>query len=232
MLATVFSCAAVGTVRADISTAEQKRLSEAAAVLGEFRGDAQKGIPEDLWAKAECAVVIPGLKKAAFIFGGEYGRGVMSCRNGDRWSAPVFMQLAKGSWGFQAGAESIDVVMLVMNRRGADKLLSNNVTLGVDASVAAGPVGRAGSAATDGALTAEILAYSRAKGLFAGINLSGGALKPDKDSNMDAYSTADVKTVVFGAKAQPPAWAADFVRSLGTSARATTGSAPAATTDK
>jgi lipid-binding SYLF domain-containing protein len=232
VLGSVLSCAAVGTARAEISTAEQKRISEAAAVVGALRSDPQKGIPEDLWAKAECVVVIPDMKKAAFIFGGEYGRGVMSCRSADAWSAPVFMQLAKGSWGFQAGAEEIDLVMLVMNRKGAEKLLSNNVTLGVDASVAAGPVGRAGTAATDAALTAEILAYSRAHGLFAGINLSGGALKPDKDANTDAFSTEDVKSVVFGAKTESPAWAAEFVRGLGSDARATTGTAPASTTDK
>jgi lipid-binding SYLF domain-containing protein len=217
---------------AAISTAEQKRLSEAASVVADLRAGSDKGIPEDIWAKAECVVVIPGVKKAAFIFGGEFGRGVMSCRNGDSWSAPVFMQLAKGSWGFQAGAEEIDLVMLVMNRRGAEKLLDNNVTLGVDASVAAGPVGRAGTAATDAALNAEILAYSRASGLFAGINLSGGSLKPDKDANTDAYNTADVKTVVFGGKVRPPAAAAEFLRSLGANTRATTGKAPGGTTDK
>ena len=232
MLASVLSCAVVGTARADLSTAEQKRLSEAAAVVTDLRNSADKGIPEDIWAKAECVVVIPGMKKAAFIFGGEYGRGVMSCRTGDSWSAPVFMQLAKGSWGFQAGAEEIDLVMLVMNRRGAEKLLDNKVTLGVDASVAAGPVGRAGTAGTDAALRAEILAYSRARGLFAGINLSGGALQPDKDANADVYGAASVHDVVLNGKTTPPAAAADFLRTLGTTTRATTGTAPAATTDK
>jgi lipid-binding SYLF domain-containing protein len=232
VLASVLTCAAVGTARADISTAEQKRLSESAAVVTDLRNTAEKGIPEDIWAKAECVVVIPGMKKAAFIFGGEYGRGVMSCRTGDGWSAPVFMQLAKGSWGFQAGAEEIDLVMLVMNRRGAEKLLDNKVTLGVDASVAAGPVGRSGTAGTDAALRAEILAYSRARGLFAGINLSGGALQPDKDANTDAYNAEDAKSVVFAGKTKPPAAAADFLRTLGTTPRATTGTAPAGTTDK
>jgi len=231
-LASVLSCAAVGTASADISTAEQKRLTEAAAVVMDLRNSAEKGIPEDIWAKAECVVVIPGMKKAAFIFGGEYGRGVMSCRTGDRWSAPVFMQLAKGSWGFQAGAEEIDLVMLVMNRRGAEKLLDNKVTLGADASVAAGPVGRSGTAGTDATLRAEILAYSRARGLFAGINLSGGALQPDKDANADAYGAATPHEVVLNGKATAPAAASDFLRTLGTTTRSTTGKAPAATTDK
>ena len=225
VLASVLSCAVVGTARADLSTAEQKRLSEAAAVVMDLRNSADKGIPEDIWAKAECVVVIPGMKKAAFIFGGEYGRGVMSCRTGDGWSAPVFMQLAKGSWGFQAGAEEIDLVMLVMNRRGAEKLLDNKVALGVDASVAAGPVGRSGTAGTDATLRAEILAYSRARGLFAGINLSGGALQPDKDANADAYGAATPHEVVLNGKGTPPAAAAAFLRTLGTTARPTTGTA-------
>ena len=216
---------------ASISTAERTRLSEAASVVTDLRST-DNGIPEDMWAKAECVVVIPGMKKAAFIFGGEYGRGVMSCRNGDGWSAPAFMQLAKGSWGFQAGAEEIDLVLLVMNRRGAEKLLSNNVSLGVDASIAAGPVGRAASASTDAKLTAEILAYSRAHGVFAGINLSGGSLKPDKDANTDAYGAASVNDVVLSGKAAAPAEASDFIRTLGTTTRATTGTAPSGTTDK
>ena len=228
VLALVVSIIAAASAVAAISTAERTRLNDAALVLTAFRSDTQTGIPENLWNRAQCVIVIPGLKKAAFIFGGEFGRGVMSCRNGDAWSAPVFMQLAKGSWGFQAGAEAIDLVLVVQNRQGAEKLLSNNVSLGVDASVAAGPVGRAGSASTDAALTAEILTYSRAKGIFAGINLSGGALKPDKDANADVYGTMNVNDVVFGGKAQAPAEASNFIRSLGTGPRATSGTtAPA-----
>jgi len=119
-----------------------------------------------------------------------------------------------------------------MNRSGEEKLLSNNVSLGVDASIAAGPVGRAASASTDAKLTAEILAYSRAHGVFAGINLSGGALKPDKDANTDAYGAANVNDVVLSGKVKAPAEASDFIRTLGTTTRATTGTAPSATTDK
>lgn len=201
-------------------------------VVSELRAASTSGIPEDIWNKAECVVVIPDMKKAAFIFGGEFGRGVMSCRSGAAWSAPVFMQLAKGSWGFQAGAEEIDLVLLVMNRGGAQKMLDNNVSLGVDASVAAGPVGRAASASTDAKLTAEVLAYSRAHGVFAGINLSGGALKPDKDANMDAYGAATAHDVVLGGTIAAPTEAADFLRTLGTDARATTGTAAPPTTDR
>jgi len=230
-IACVLSLVTAAAAMASISTAERTRLSQAASVVTDLRST-DNGIPEDLWAKAECVVVIPGMKKAAFIFGGEYGRGVMSCRNGDGWSAPAFMQLAKGSWGFQAGAEEIDLVLLVMNRTGEEKLLSNNVSLGVDASIAAGPVGRAASASTDAKLSAEILAYSRAHGVFAGINLSGGALKPDKDANTDAYGSANVNDVVLSGKVKTPAEASDFIRTLGTTTHATTGTAPSATTDK
>src|SRR5207253_5574887 len=123
-------------------------------------------IPQDYWDRARCTVVIPDLKKAAFIFGGEFGKGAMSCRAGESWSAPLFMQLAKGSWGFQAGAEQVDLVLLVMNEGGVQKLLKNKVNLGADASIAAGPVGRSGGVSTDAAMTAEILSYSRSKGVF------------------------------------------------------------------
>ena len=116
------------------------------------------------------------MKKAAFVVGGEYGSGVMSCHRGNAWSAPVFMQLMKGSWGLQIGAEQVDLVILAMNQRGVDKLLQDKVTLGADASIAAGPVGRRASAATDAQLSAELLSYSRSQGLFAGIDLSGGVL--------------------------------------------------------
>ena len=204
---------------AALSKEEVKRLNEAAAVLTELRNAPDKQIPQELWEKAQCVVVIPSMKKAAFVFGGEYGAGVMSCHRGKGWSAPVFMQLAKGSWGLQIGAESTDLVMLVMNQRGADKLLQDKVSLGADASVAAGPVGRAGAAATDGQLAAEMLAYSRSQGLFAGIDLSGGVLNPDKDSNANAYGAAvSVRDVVNGtAHVKTPAAARSFIAALGAS---------------
>jgi lipid-binding SYLF domain-containing protein len=231
VLALIVSTMAAASAVASISTAEKNRLQKASEIVADLRSNAEKGIPADIWAKAACVVVIPDMKKAAFIFGGEFGRGVMSCRSGDMWSAPVFMQLAKGSWGFQAGAEEIDLVLLVMNRQGAEKLLNNNVTLGVDASVAAGPVGRGATAATDAAMKAEILAYSRAHGLFAGINISGGALKPDQDSNHDAYGTADIKSVVFNNAVPAPSEASDLLRTLGANIRATSGTAAPASTD-
>ena len=198
-------------VRAD----ESSRLAEAAKIIQEIRSD----IPAEYWDKARCVAVIPDLKKAAFIFGGEYGKGMMSCRAGETWSAPLFMQLAKGSWGFQAGAEQVDLVLLVMNESGAQKMLKNKVSLGADASVAAGPIGRRGGVGTDAALDAEILSYSRSKGLFAGIDLSGGVLRPDEDANKDTYGgNATPSTILASRELSAPTSAAPFIRALGRSA--------------
>jgi SH3 domain-containing YSC84-like protein 1 len=211
---------------ADVSSGDAKRLSEASTVVRELRAAPDKGIPEDLWNKAECVAVIPGLKKAAFMIGGEFGKGVVSCRSGQTWSAPVFIELQKGSAGFQIGVEQVDLVLLMMNREGVGKALENKINLGADASVAAGPVGRAASASTDGKLNAQILAYSRAKGVFAGINLSGGVLRPDKDANTGAYGTTPVREVLFEGKAPAPAAAEAFIRTLKEETAATTGRKP------
>ena len=215
----------VGTAAAAISTAETTRLNDAATVVQELRDMPEKGIPDELWSRARCVVVIPSLKKAAFGIGGEYGRGVMSCRRQDSgWSAPLFMQLAKGSWGLQIGAEQVDLVLLVMNDRGAEKLLEDKVSLGADASVAAGPVGRSGTASTDAQFSAEILSYSRAQGVFAGIDISGGVLRPDADSNTDVFGPSrDPRDIVFGSDVIVPPAARGFLRALASEARATTG---------
>jgi len=207
------------------SAAEADRLREAATVVRELRSAPDRGIPEELWDDAECVVVIPGMKKAAFVFGGEYGRGMMSCRSGTAWSAPLFMQLAKGSWGLQIGAEAVDLVLLVMNTRGVESLLDNKVSLGVDASVTAGPVGRTGRAGTDAAMRAQILSYSRSRGVFAGIDLSGGVLRPDTDANRDFYGRQiAARDVLFGSMTATDAAARDFTTALGAPAPvATTG---------
>jgi len=170
-----------------VSDQRTDRIRESAAVLTAVRGEPDKDIPRGLWEKAECVVVIPGLKKAAFGFGGEYGKGMMSCRTEGVFGAPVFMELEKGSWGFQIGGESIDLVLLVMNPSGMRKMLSDKTSLGADVSVAAGPVGRNAAASTDAKMNAEVLSYSRAQGLFAGIDISGGVLRPDNDANRDLY---------------------------------------------
>jgi len=197
------------------------RLDNAATVLHELRATPDKDVPSELWEKATCVAVIPSVKKAAFIVGGEYGRGVMSCREHGRWSAPMFLMLEKGSWGFQAGAESIDLVLLMMNRGGVDKLLANKVSLGADASAAAGPLGRSAHAATDAQMKAEILSYSRAQGVFAGVNLSGGVLKPDTDANKEVYGPAVTpRDILFGTTVKPPANAAAFMSGLTRSTQA------------
>jgi lipid-binding SYLF domain-containing protein len=207
----MFVAATAAAVQAQLEQDELERLSRAAQVLR----DAGATIPESYWDEARCVAVIPDLKKAAFIFGGEFGRGAMSCRNGEDWSAPVFLRLAKGSWGFQAGAEEVDLVMLVMNESGVQKLMSNNVALGADASIAAGPLGRQGQVGTDVTLTAEILAYSRAKGLFAGVNLSGGVVRPDEEANHGAYGAdAMPGDILTSADVETPAGAAPLLQAL------------------
>jgi lipid-binding SYLF domain-containing protein len=163
----------------------QERLNESAAVFSEIMGTPDNGIPQELLEKAQCVVIVPGLKKGAFVVGGEFGRGFVECRrgNGAGWGAPAAIRMEGGSFGLQIGGSSTDVVMLVMNQRGMDRLLGDKFTLGADASVAAGPVGRTATAETDAKLTAEILAWSRAKGLFAGVALKGATLRPDEKEN-------------------------------------------------
>jgi len=218
-------CLTAATAFAALSKDEVKRLSESGAILSELRNSPDKGIPEELFSKAQCVLVIPNMKKAAFVVGGEYGSGVMSCRRANGWSAPVFMQLMKGSWGLQIGAEQVDLVMLAMNQRGVDKLLQDKVTLGADASVAAGPVGRTAAAATDAQLSAELLSYSRAQGLFAGIDLSGGVLHPDKEANERGYGAGiHARDIVEGkGTITMPAEATPFIRALDRDVRATSG---------
>ena len=207
-----------------INQKEADRIKEAATVLSEIHSAPDKDIPQELWENTQCVIVIPNLKKAAFGIGGEYGRGLMSCRHNGDWSAPVFMEMEKGSWGFQIGAQSIDLVLLAMNKSGVEKLLNNKVTLGAEASVAAGPVGRDARAATDAQLKAEILSYSRAQGLFAGVDISGGILKPDTEANRDLYGK-DVSPhdVVLGNTVKPPAATQAFLNALKREAVATTG---------
>lgn len=216
-----------GPAFADLSTDEVNRLRASAIVLNGLRDAPDKGIPTQLWNTARCVLVIPSLKKAAFVFGGEYGAGVMSCRQTSGWSAPVFMKLAKGSWGLQIGAESIDLVLLVMNQHGVDKLLQDKVSLGADAAVAAGPVGRAANGATDAQMKAEMLSYSRSQGLFAGIDLSGGVLEPDTDALARAYGPGvraqDVTTPAGAHAVTAPIAARPFFNALTRDAAATTG---------
>lgn len=166
-----------------------KRLTESAAVFTEIMAAPDKGIPQDLLAKAHCIVIVPGLKTAAFLFGGKYGKGYLSCRgkSGVGWSAPGTVRIEGGSVGFQIGGSQTDLIMLVMNERGMDKLLSSKFTLGAEGSVAAGPVGRTATAQTDAQMHAEILSWSRSQGLFAGLALEGATLRQDLDDNATLY---------------------------------------------
>ena len=184
-----------------------KRLRTAGIVFTEIMGTPDKGIPQELLENSQCIVIIPGMKKAAFIIGGNYGRGFMLCRHasGLGWSAPGSVRIEGGSVGFQIGASETDVIMLVMNKRGAEKLLSSKFTLGADASVAAGPVGRTSSADTDAKLHAEILSYSRSRGAFAGISLDGATLRPDHDSNSELYGRKLTNEQIVMGKIKSPA---------------------------
>ncbi len=182
----------VGVLSAGLLFGEEsadKRLQASETVFKEIMAAPDKGIPQDLLESSQCIVIVPGMKKAAFIVGGNYGRGYMLCRlpSGTGWSAPAGVRMEGGSFGFQIGGSETDVIMLVRNRQGAEKLLSSKFTLGADASVAAGPVGRTTSADTDLKMYAEILSYSRARGVFAGVSLDGATLRPDNEANAELY---------------------------------------------
>ena len=215
-LFTAIACLVATFAYSALSKDEVKRLREGGEVLTDLRQSPDKSIPEELWKRAECVVVIPSVKKGALIVGAEYGSGVMSCRSSKTWSNPVFMQLAKGSVGLQIGGQQTDLVLLVMNRRGLDKLLEDKVSLGADASLAAGPVGRSASAATDAQLHAEILSYSHSSGLLAGVDLSGGVLRPDKDADTRAYGPGVMpREVVDGGRGLlSPSAARPFLQAL------------------
>jgi lipid-binding SYLF domain-containing protein len=200
---------------AGVSKGQADRLKEAAEVLQEIHQAPDKDIPKDLWDKASCVAVIPGVKKVAFVVGGEYGKGAMSCRQGAGWSAPSFMLLEKGSVGFQIGGQSVDLVLLIMNDRGIDRMLENKVALGGEMSVAGGPVGRDARAMTDAQLKAQILSYSRTQGLFAGIDLTGGVLKPDRDDNEDLYGRKiSAREILIEKTVAPPPAADVFMAAL------------------
>ena len=183
-----------------------KRLEEAAAVFSEVMAAPDKGIPQDLLENAHCIVIVPELKTGAFIIGGKYGKGYMSCRNkrGPGWSAPATVRIEGGSVGFQIGGSTTDLIMLVMNARGAEKLLESKFTLGAEGSVAGGPVGRTATAQTDAQMHADILSWSRSQGLFAGISLQGATLRQDLDDNATLYGKKlENRDIVTGGRAAP-----------------------------
>jgi lipid-binding SYLF domain-containing protein len=176
--------------------------------MTEMMQTSDKGVPQDLLNRAECVVLVPGLKKAGFVFGAKYGRGFALCRHasGTGWSAPAAIRIEGGSFGFQIGASEQDVLLLVMNETGMKHLLSNKFTVGAEATAAAGPVGRDASAQTDAVMRAEMLSYSRSRGLFAGISLQGATLRPDADANEELYGKPiENRTILTTAVAPPPA---------------------------
>jgi lipid-binding SYLF domain-containing protein len=208
-----FSAAAFA---ADREIKVDDRLDASADTLIDMMHASDKGIPQDLLDKAKCVVVVPGMKKAGFIFGAEYGRGFASCRRagGSGWSAPAAMREEGGSFGFQIGASETDVVLLVMNDGGMKHLLSDKFTIGGDASAAAGPIGRDASARTDAMLNAEMLSYSRSHGLFAGISLEGATLRPDGETNRELYGHDSTNREILTGDFKTPAAATKFERAL------------------
>lgn len=197
---------------------ESQRVANAGNVLTEIL-NVPDNVPQDLLDKAECAIVLPGVLKFAIGFGGSYGRGVMTCRSGENfkgaWGAPSMIALEGGSFGLQLGGQATDFVLLVMNRRGAEGILSSKVKLGADASAAAGPKGRNAAAATDATMRAEILTYSRSRGLFAGVSLEGSTLRPDNDANKKLYGKKlSAKDIVLLGRAGVPASARELVATL------------------
>jgi lipid-binding SYLF domain-containing protein len=205
----------IGTLSADQKEAE--RLSKSATVFGEIMSAPDKAIPRDLLDKAECVGIIPSMKKAGFIAGARYGKGMISCRNNAKtaWGAPAMVILEGGSFGLQIGGAAVDVVLLIMNRSGIDSLLSSKVTLGGDASVAGGPVGRATTAETDAAMRAKVLSYSRSRGIFAGLELKGSTLRQDKDADRALYGKEiQARVILTPGKVAVPATAIPVIKVL------------------
>ncbi|MFZ0818371.1 MAG: lipid-binding SYLF domain-containing protein [Candidatus Sulfotelmatobacter sp.] len=199
---------------ADEETKVTDRVQAAADVLSEIQGAPDKGIPQEVLGSAECVAVVPSMLKGGFIVGAKYGRGLASCRTAKGWSAPAFFVVTGGSFGFQIGGQAVDLVMLIMNKDGMKHLLSSEFALGADASVAAGPVGRHAEGNTDWKMRAEVLTYSRARGLFAGVSLNGAQIKQDKDSTREFYGRmVPFRTSLVG-EIDPPAGANAFLRVL------------------
>jgi lipid-binding SYLF domain-containing protein len=206
ILAALLVCLPV-VLRAEDPT---ERLNGAASVLSEVMSAPDKGIPTNLLARAHCIVIVPGLKQAAFIGGGKYGKGFFSCRRGSDWTAPASVRIEGGSVGFQIGLLETDLVLLVMNAKGENRLLSTRFTLGGAAEVAGGPVGRSSTAQTDASFRAEMLSYSRARGAFAGVSLSGATLRQDVDDNAEIFGRPLTNKQIMGQNIAWPASASEL----------------------
>jgi lipid-binding SYLF domain-containing protein len=190
------------------------RLDNATTVLHEIMGMPDKGIPEEVLEHAKCVAVIPHMVKGGFVFGAKGGKGVATCRTANGWSAPAFITISGGSWGLQIGVEAVDVVMIIQNEKGMQKLLSSNFHLGADASAAAGPVGRHAEAGTDWKMDTEILTYSRAKGAFAGLTLEGASIRQDNDSRRAMYGRKTTTRALLLGKVAAPSAAEPFLAEI------------------
>ena len=217
----IFGCCALlftTMAWAQDATSEQsdveKRLDASAKVLDEIMATPDKGIPNDVLSEAECVAVVPSMIKIAVGFGGKHGKGVATCRTAHGWSAPAPISITGGSWGLQLGGEAIDLVMLVMNQKGMNDLLSSKFKIGADASASAGPVGRAASANTDWKMKSEILTYSRSRGIFAGVNLDGAAVTQDKDETRILYGKMVPFASILNGKVEAPKSSAAFLSAV------------------
>ena len=207
---------AIATTLSAADNDSAHRLGEAASVFSEIMAAPDKGIPQDLLEKAYCIVIVPSVKTGAFIVGAKYGKGFLSCRSGSGhgWSAPASVRIEGGSVGFQIGGSETDLILLVKSERGADKLMQSKFTLGAEASVAAGPVGRTATAQTDAQMQAEILSWSRSQGVFAGIALEGATLREDLDDNAALYGTQLENRYIVTRGTRPPEAAAQLMALL------------------
>jgi lipid-binding SYLF domain-containing protein len=214
ILLVVLTIAVCGSAFAAEDTKTSDRVQAAASVLDEIMGTPDKAIPEEVLKSAECVAVVPSLLKGGFVVGARYGRGIASCRTDKGWSAPAFFTVGGGSFGFQIGGQAIDLVMLIMNKNGMKNLLESQFQLGADASAAAGPVGRHAEGNTDWKMRAEVLTYSRARGLFAGVTLNGAVVKQDKDSTREFYGRMVPTRTSLTGLVEPPKDSQPFLESL------------------
>ena len=214
ILCVVFCLAATAFAAEGKDNKAEDRLKAAASVLDEIQAAPDQGMPEEVLGSAECVAVVPSMLKGGFIVGARYGRGVASCRTPKGWSAPAFFAVEGGSFGLQIGGQAVDLVMLIMNQEGMQKLLSSEFKLGADASVAAGPVGRHAAADTDWKMRAQVLSYSRARGVFAGLELNGAVIKQDKDSTREFYGRMVPFNTSLTGTIEAPANAYPFLNTL------------------
>jgi len=213
LIVSLYSLVAVADDQPKESKASD-RVQAAAEVLNEIQSAPDSGIPQEILGRSECVAVVPSMLKGGFIVGAKYGRGLASCRTPKGWSAPAFFQIEGGSFGLQIGGQAVDLVMLIMNNDGMQHLLASKFALGADASVAAGPVGRHAEGSTDWKMRAQVLTYSRARGIFAGVSLNGAVLKQDKDSTREFYGHMVTSKAALTGEVDPPATTYPFLNSL------------------